>query len=194
MSVFATLIFSNFILNSNLLDGSRVKSLLTKLQRYGVSELVARDQSISRRLEDIYLSQVLSARNFYIPHGVDRYAELLPRVSSEFAEYFSRKTPSRKVGVLDANIKIQSWIGRTVFFLGIFVMLILRSVYYGTKESALKTFYLLGILMGPISGGASHVPLLLAALYLYKQDYIARQARESLPKLAAAAPFSRQDR
>ncbi|MBC6407023.1 MAG: hypothetical protein GDA40_02350 [Rhodobacteraceae bacterium] len=195
-AIFIALLLGYFVIfQTKLIEDNRITVIIFDFREKGVIQTLYDDISISNRLQDILYSQVLAFRNSYVPHGLDKYSDLAAGMSNEYSAYF--KKPVLGAGNLEKEWnKMQTWLGRQVFIMGIFgvgfSMIILWSSYYGTLKSALKTFYLFLLMVGPLSVASPYFPMLIAVLFLYKQNYMASQKKNfSLNPMETSPPNSR---
>ena len=136
-----------FFISSKYVENSRVFNIAYVILDSGVVNLFSSDASAGERLDAITHSVTGSAKNFFLPAGLDGFSSVI-------------------------GSKIMSWIGDFFHQLGLFgllfVLLIFINLWDGTLRNLLEIFLLFIILLSAVPLAFPLVPMLLS-VFFYKR-------------------------
>lgn len=151
----------------DLLDGSRVKYLLNKLEVNSILQIMIMDESINSRTEAVYFSIVGAFNNFLLPGGLDTFIEMRRELleKHDLFNYFLNKQESNK---------IMSWIGSFLYELGIFgllaILMIFNAIYKNFRGSLIYYGLIFFILLSAVPVAFPLVPMLFALMVYNDRD------------------------
>ena len=161
------LIFISFNFFQQILQGSRVEQLITKINiDNSILEIIVSDHSINSRTEAVFFSVIGTFDNYLIPGGLDSFIDVRRSMLEEYkvSEFFFNRSESNK---------IMSWLGSILYELGIFglflVIIIFKSIYKSFGGSLFYYGAFLVILLSAVPVAFPLVPMLFALIVYNKK-------------------------
>lgn len=155
------IIFKNFFYNTRL---------FFFIERFfnsqSILEIIKTDASVNSRVESVYFSVIGSLKNYLLPGGLDTFVEMRKEIlnSMENKIFYNR---------VESN-KIMSWIGSTIYELGIFGIMIITLFFKAINRNFRGSLFYLAtliiILFSAIPVAFSLIPMLFS-LVVYNKKF-----------------------
>jgi len=165
--IYFIMLFIALKLFKNLLQDSRLIFLINQIVNSPLSilEIIKTDASINSRIESIYFSIIGSFKNYLLPGGIDTIVEMRSKIldSTENSIFFNR---------YESN-KIMSWIGSTIYEMGIFGIIIIifffKVIYRNFRGSLFYCATLFLFLLTAIPVAFPLIPMIFSLLVYNKK-------------------------
>ena len=161
-----TVIFLYWLISPVFLENSRIMFLISNSLEKNIFLLFRADASINYRLEHLVFSFHGAFNNYFLPGGIDTFADIRSELSEYYNGYFWWGRPA---------INIQCWLGDWAYILGAFGILALFMIYIESSDGSREDrFFLLSVtvlLLTAIPPAFPLVPMIFATFMYNKKIF-----------------------